>query len=281
MQLTERDAQIVLAVYKHRFLTTHQIEALCFPSETSRGTRTVCQRRLQLLYHHGFLSRLPEVLVINQGRKPLVYGLDERGAMLVASLTNVDRSAIEWKEQHNVVSQIFLQHTLKISSLLVVVELLEQAGIWRIEKVIGERQFKSADMKAQIPFYIVGARTERAYPDSYLCLHVNQYGQNAHCFIEIDMGTMSNTRWQHKVRAYTNFRSSGQSQTHYGTSRFRVLTITTSDARLQNMKAATEQANGGNWWWFTTFDALDIWNPRALLVSAWQIAGGSGLHSLF
>src|SRR5688500_10690348 len=78
MQLTERDKEIVLAVYEYRLLSAHQIGALFFPSAVDKphSRRTACQRRLQLLYHHGFLDRLPQPVIMGEGRFPFVYGLD-------------------------------------------------------------------------------------------------------------------------------------------------------------------------------------------------------------
>ena len=51
IQLTERDRMIVRCVFQHRFLRSWQIAALV------GGSKQAVLRRLQLLFHHGYLER--------------------------------------------------------------------------------------------------------------------------------------------------------------------------------------------------------------------------------
>ena len=81
---------------------TAGIEALFLQSEKPHGRKTSCQRRLQLLYHHGFLDRIPLPIVMGEGRYPYVYALDDQGADLVASLSEYDRADLGWKPARNV-----------------------------------------------------------------------------------------------------------------------------------------------------------------------------------
>lgn len=126
MRLTDRDVRIVIAVYRYRLLSSQQIEALFFPSTGSKphSRRSACQRRLQLLYHHGFLERIPRPLFLGEGRSPFVYALDSRGADLVAQRKDVDRADLDWKPKDNKVGGNFVEHTLAINDVRVVVNLL-------------------------------------------------------------------------------------------------------------------------------------------------------------
>jgi hypothetical protein len=81
-----------------------------------------------------------------------------------------------------------------------------------------------------------------------------------------------------KVRAYMAYYRSGQYHARYGTRSLRVLTVTTSQKRLANLKASTEQAGGGPMFWFTTFDRVNTEN--ILSAPIWQVAGDKGNHSL-
>ena len=83
---------------------------------------------------------------------------------------------------------------------------------------------------------------------------------------------MTNSRWQAKIEAYLNFRAAGLSQDHYDTRNFRVLTITTSESRLENLKRATEDAAGDVFFWFTTDENVSIWCPELLLQPIWHVA---------
>ena len=281
MQLTDRDQQIVLAIYEHRLLSAHQIEALFFPSSSpqSHSRRTACQRRLQLLYHHGFLACLPQPVVLGEGRVPFVYALDEAGAYLVATLLGVDSGEVNWKPKHNQISTQFLDHTLAINDVRVVLQQLVRRGHLELGQWVDEGALKSAERQEAVPYMMQGARVVRKYPDGYFTLVVND--RQAYFFLEVDRGTESNVRWQEKIKAYHEFRESGESQRHYSTRNFRVLTVTTSDQRLQNLKKATEKAEGDHYFWFTIQERIDIWQPGCFLEPIWSIATKPDKLSLF
>src|ERR1700688_2034028 len=75
MALTPRDLEILRAVQRHRLLrSTHLIALL-------DGCRQTTLRRLQLLFHHGYLDRPAAQLDwYAQGSEPMVYALGNRGA---------------------------------------------------------------------------------------------------------------------------------------------------------------------------------------------------------
>lgn len=273
MRLTERDIAIVIDVYKHRVLSSHQIEAKFFPSsKKGRHTRrSACQRRLQLLFHHGFLARIPQSIILGEGRSPIVYALDSAGADLVAAEIGVDRADLNWKPKDNGIGNLFLEHSLAINDMRVALTLLARQRGWKILNWIGDSTFKSKSFKDKVPFRMTGARVVRSYPDGYLRIRLNQE-KLAHFFLEIDRGTMSNSRWQGKVEAYLNFRAAGLSEKHYNTQNFRVLTITTSQSRMVNLKRATEAATGDIFFWFSTNDNVSIWRPETLLQPVWHPA---------
>lgn len=272
MALTERDRAIVAQVHRHRFLSAQQVEVLLFPSERPRGKRTVCQRRLQLLYHHQYLARVPEWVMMGEGRRPLVYALDERGANLIAEQQGIDRAGLVWRPTHNDVTPLFLQHTLAINDVRVVVQLLASQDYWTCGQWIDEKAFQQTERRGQVPFHQRGARLTRTYPDGYFTLRLPRTRSQAHFFLEVDMGTMTNTRWQEKVRSYVYFRESGLADKYYGTRRFRVLAVTTTNRRLKNLKRATERAGGDRFFWFAQQDTVDIWEPSTLLGKRWRAA---------
>lgn len=80
--LTERDSNICLDIYEHRFLTTHQLFQLHF---TSYSRARVRSRQLCEL---GVLSRFrpPQ----NPGSAPWHYVLDRLGAEIVSGIRNIE-----------------------------------------------------------------------------------------------------------------------------------------------------------------------------------------------
>lgn len=283
MRLTARDIQIILAVYQYRFLNAHQVEALLFTtgSDKLRSGRVPCQRRLQRLYHNGLLDRLILPLVMGEGRAAFVYGLDEGGATIVTTHLGVDRPAVNWQPSNNQIKPLFLDHTLAINDVRVMVDTLVRDGHLKVIEWLDEGVLKSATMKDKTPYRRHGARITRIYPDGYFTLHPPGAEQPAHFFLEVDQGTMSNLRWQEKIEAYIHFRRSGLAQKYYGTKHFRVLTVTTSDRRLQNLKQATVTVGGDRYFWFTTQPQLDLWQPTTLLQPVWQVATQDGLKALW
>lgn len=283
MRLTERDEQVILAVHEYRLLSSQQVEALFFPSSKSNSysRRSACQRRLQLLFHHGYLDRLQLPLIMGEGRSPFVYALGKAGATLVASHLNIDRERIGWKPKGNQLGPMFLDHSLAINDVRVVVNLLAGRTAWEVVSWIDESALRSPDKKEQLPSYRKNGRLCAIYPDGYFAIKLESLGQPAHFFLEVDRATMNNYRWQEKVKAYNQFRSNGLSERYYGTAKFRVLAITTGQKRLANLKAATEEAGGDAYFWFTTQARVDIWQPEGLLEPIWATATKEGHYRLF
>ena len=280
MRLTSRDVRIILEVYTHRVLSAPQIEALFFPSPKLRGCITSCQRRLQLLFHHGFLCRIDLPIKLGEGRAPYVYALDERGADLIATKRDIDRADVAWNSKHNQLGHQFVEHTLAVNDFRIAINLLSDAGHYSVKSWIGESDFRTVAMKDRVPYRMRGARVVRNYPDGYFRLSVPGVKRDAHFFLEVDQGTMSNANWREKVQAYHEFRLRGLSETHFGTRNFRLLSIVAGERRLPNLKRTTETAGGDHHFWFAAQDQVDIWQPSRLLEPIWEIATKSGKQKL-
>src|SRR5262245_12944636 len=128
-QITGRDKQILLRVYYYRRLTAQQIEALLFyTSSTTRGLKTQCQRRLQLLYHHAYLDRLQLPVLMGHGRQSFVYGLGRQGAQVIAAELSLSQTDVDWHPRHNQVTDPYhLEHDLANNDLWVILDRLAQA----------------------------------------------------------------------------------------------------------------------------------------------------------
>lgn len=92
---------------------------------------------------------------------------------------------------------------------------------------------------------------------------------------------MGNKAWKKKIQAYIAFRNTGRSEQYYGTRNFRLLTVTTTLKRLENLKRTTEKAGGNHFFWFTTQPQLNIWEPETIVESIWHIAQQDGVQPLF
>src|SRR5437879_174421 len=114
MQLTARDREIIQLVHRHRFLRSPQIGAL-----TCIGSQQLL-RRLQLLYHHGFLER-PRAQIDyyhKGGSRHMVYGIGNKGAALLKGEIGLAFDKVHWGEKNRSVGRIFLEHALLVSDVM-------------------------------------------------------------------------------------------------------------------------------------------------------------------
>src|SRR5579872_5394658 len=119
MRLTERDREIVRLICRHRFLRSSHIIALIGDSSQQ------LLRRLQLLYHHGFLER-PRAQIDyyhRGGSRQIVYGLGKKGASLLQHETGSTFQKQDWGERNRAIGRMFLEHALLVSDVMVSIEM--------------------------------------------------------------------------------------------------------------------------------------------------------------
>lgn len=85
MALTPRDLDIIRAAFRFRFLRSTHLASLF------GGSRQVILRRLQLLFHHGYLDRpRAQIDYYRNGSQPMVYGLGNKGTARVGVIGFTD-----------------------------------------------------------------------------------------------------------------------------------------------------------------------------------------------
>jgi hypothetical protein len=105
---TKRDFSIIDLVYRHRFMNSDHIRAL-IPGSNQKITR-----RLQQLFHAAYLDR-PQAQRGRTGNHPLVYGLGNKGAELIAEAYGISLSAVDWTSKNRDAKSWFLDHALIVS----------------------------------------------------------------------------------------------------------------------------------------------------------------------
>lgn len=266
MRLTERDKKIIEAVHLYRVLQQDQVQTLFF------GGKSAAQRCLARLYHHGFLDRV--FLPVITGRSPTFYVLDKKGVELLR--TEMGYEEFSWYPSSKNLKDDFLQHSLAINNVRIAIVKATQNANYELVTWKAEHEMK-ADYD-HVNISTGSGRTQSApiVPDSYFSLRT-PHGR-AHFFLELDRGTMTTKRFKTKVAAYIAYQRSGGYERRYGTKSLRVLTVTLSENRLVNLKAATEDVGGTNWFWFAILSNL---MPDAVLSSpVWQQAGSNGVKAL-
>lgn len=281
LQITERDLAILQVVDEYHVLTTPQIVRLLFAptSNEKRGPLVQCQRRLAKLFHHGLLQRDEQPTRLSEGRLPLLYTLDRAGAELLASYHHVALHHLNWRPRQNKAqtSQFFLGHLLQVNDVRIAMSLAAQEHGYDM-KWLDEKALKFQMGKDVVTVGDLGSSGQRTtiVPDGYC--HLEGPDGHYHLFWEIDRRTVvgraqqpERRDWARKVEAYIAYRKLGLFQQRFHAENFRVLTVTTGEQRLANLKDITEERGGNTRFWFTTFAALTA--ETVLSCPIWHVAG--------
>ena len=99
-RLTERDHEILRLIHRHRFLRSHQIIILI------GGSAQQLSRRLQLLFHHGYLERPRAQLQYYErnGSQTIAYGLGNKSGSLL------QLNPATQGEKNRIIGRMYLEH---------------------------------------------------------------------------------------------------------------------------------------------------------------------------
>ena len=255
IQLTERDHTIIRLIYRNRFLRSSHIIALV------GGSAQQLLRRLQLLYHHGFLERPWAQLEYYRqgGSRQMVYGLGNKGGALLKQELGGALRKLSWGEKNRPIGRIFFEHALLVSDVMVALELgcRKESGV---QLLLGDdlRLPVGARHPHQLKWSVkVNGRLKLGIiPDRVFALDMRETdgsSSRAFFFLEVDRGTMpivrknfSQSSFYRKLLAYEATWATGLHRSQFGFHRFRVLTVTTSAARVNSLLDACTQLNSGH-----------------------------------
>ena len=269
LRLTERDREILRHVHRHRFLRSDHLVAL------SPGSRQQTLRRLQRLYHHGYLERpRSQIDYYQSGSRRMVYGLGNKGAAVLKRDLSLPYHQLDWTTK-NRIGKLFLKHILLISEVMVAVEvacrnhpdvrlLLPEPGALRPIRwsvTIGNR------MKCGV------------IPDRVFGLEfTDKTGrkQQSWFFLEADRGTMpvmrtdlTQSSFSRKLLAYEATWMQNVHRDRFGWSRFRVLTVASTPERIATMREAVRSLKRGHGL-FLFLDAKKLGEEKDFFAQGWQ-----------
>lgn len=244
-QLTDRDREILKHVHRHRFLRSDHLVAL------TTGSPQQMLRRLQLLYHHGYLER-PRCQIDYYhlgGSRRIAYGLGNKGAAWLKRELALPFHKLNWKRKNHV-GKLSLAHALLVSDIVVAVELAcrQRADV----RLLTPDELLLARMREPFQWSVLIGQRQKCgvIPDHVFGLEFN--GQRCWYFLEADRatmpitrGTLQQTSFYRKLLAYEATWTRDQHRRDFGIQRFRVLTVTTKAERRKGMIAACQQLKQG------------------------------------
>ena len=273
ISIQPRDMRILVAVGCHyRYLTTRQIHVLFFG-----GSMSKTRLRLTKLYHNRYLDRVYRPAVKGSGEA--IYCLDRRGADTLASKLDIDRGRIFWHGRSKNLSPNSLEHAIRVTDFRVGIsiacertELVSMAGDWIDEQIL-------RDLKQQVRVPLPSDPDKRTrcpiVADGYFCME-SADGAFLSFMLEMDMGTESNRRFDLRVRAYREYLSSGKYAELFGDESLKVMVVTTSSRRAENLMKTARRAGDKTMFWFTDFSQYyhdGELLPDGLMGRIWRIPG--------
>jgi Replication-relaxation len=263
-QLTHRDSELIERVFEHRFLNSTQLITLV------HGSRQQTLRRLQRLYHHGYLDRPRcQIDLFHQlGTRPMIYGLGKMGARILLAANGSQQMPVRWSARHSSARRIFLDHTLRVADVVIAFEVAcrNYDGVQFIPAT--QLQFpRTFGAAAPVRWSVSFAGEEiTVVPDAVFALDVRteNRSERIYYFLEADCGTMPVIRkklrqtslWR-KLLAYEATWSQGIHRTALGIDRFRVLTVTTNRPRAEHLRETSLRLQRGHGLFlFTDQDSL-------------------------
>jgi DNA-binding Lrp family transcriptional regulator len=265
-KLTDRDREIIRHVHRHKFLRSDHLASL------ATGSPQQMLRRLQRLYHHGYLERPRCQLDYYQsGSRRMAYGLGSKGAAWVKRDLSLAYHQLTWKKKSRV-GRLFLEHALLISDIMVAIELACQkrndirlltADELRIPKMGEPFQWKVN----------IGSKCG-VIPDRVFGLEFK--GECVWYFLEADRATMpimrsdlDQTSICRKLLAYEATWAQNIHRHVFGIQRFRVLTVTMNPERVQGMIEACRKLKQGRGLFFF-IDAKALQKLPDFFTLRWQ-----------
>jgi len=272
---TERDRDMIRALYVYRVLTARQVEALLWKADepgifaSEKEVNARCQLRLRMMTRDKFAFRV-SLHLSTHGKVSYAYFLWENGERFLAGHDGLQQ--INWTRWRKDISAFSLWHSIQVNDVRIATELSARRNGFTLGEWTDDATIKHTHVRMVVP-------------DGHFVLTAG--GPRHFQFIEVDRATETvmyknpNGRdWRRKIDQYQAFFRQGIYRKLYDAPNgsCRVLTVTTGEGRLANLKRTTESVGGKSRFWFTTYQ-------RALTedittAPIWQKAGSEGYFSL-
>lgn len=264
----------LLSIRRYRYLTCSQLATILHKPSTQ-----ICAR-MEELGRARMVRELHVPVTTSRHQSETIYTLARLGGLILAERHGVDANKLYARGGN---SYLFLTHAMAITDFRLSLEqALSSRGLnlnfwtseWQLRRMHVTVHFEGSGRKRRaLPFV----------PDALFGIttpHGTRY-----FFLEMDRGTAGASDVARKILAYVEFFRSGRHRTLFRLPYFRVLIVTTTNARMNGLLTFTrDMGRCQNMFLFLAIGrrrhgALEI-SPERMLGDIWRKCGDSHLHSI-
>ena len=266
--LTVGDVELFKLLHAYRFLRREHFTVL-----TNRPAKRL-HRRLLKLVENGYIT------AIRFPRQKHIYALAKAALPILVEHGIADLDLLSQRLRTHELKELFLNHEMMIVDLHTVLDLAIREGTLRL---IDWREGRGLYDTVQVADN-AGVRWLPVRPDAFFTLEDSRRPEGANrawFFLEADRSTTTQTRFKEKIRAYWNYLEQGLHTKKYGIKNFRVLTVTLTVARAQNLRdlaAAELPERARKYFLFASIGSFSLDSAVAILEPVWLSARERGTY---
>ena len=257
--ISEKDIEIIQLVHRFNLVTVYHLTAL-----TGRLRQKVNDALIKLTAH-GYLYRRRFPF------KPYLYTINKKALpLLIEHGTDPADLPADIRIRTHELTELFLKHTLMVVDIHVALARASEnhhINLTRWQEH-GQKLYDS------VTFNDNGERRKLPVrPDAFFTLEdsTNENGANqTHIFLEADRSTTNHKRFHDKLKAYDHYHQQGLHTKKHGINSFRVLTITLTEARAENLCKAARDVLPNNirkFYYFAPMESITAPNPAHIFTN--------------
>jgi hypothetical protein len=287
-RITPRVFEILARVAQFRFLTSEQIARL------DGGSHQKVLRLLQLCFYHGLLDRPANQHALlasffDEGNRPLVYAISRKGAKVLAEVGIAVDADLQWVSKNRTATIPFLAHTIEVAETVMQFAFASRdlGATHLIDHHDLVPAMPPATQALHDPFRLrVKHRTPdykevsiNVVPDRLFALDNTERRVRWYFALELDRGTMSNGTASTKLHGKSSYRrkligyfeawKQGRHTAQWGCKSFRLLTVTTSEKRIQHMLDVQREITNNTLPGFFLYTTRERMAEHGVLGPAW------------
>lgn len=264
--LNERNLSLLAYVSRHRLISSDDLAKL------DGGSEQKAKRELRRLWAHGYVLRPAAQLmtVAITGPQPIVYGLSNKGARLLREHSK-HVADIDWSENTQRAGIRFIDHEVARARFMTGLEVAQRersdVSLLRAPAILANAPEKTRTSKHPLKWTARVPDNGKEIPASIIADElfalVFDDGTASYFLVEIDRGQMPvrrygesaeelvggkrrlRTYFKHKLAAYYHGWRQRRHIEQFGIEQLRVLTVTTSEQRIDTMLDALREVTNG------------------------------------